>query len=159
MKLTLFILLALFSCTACSDRCDVANEVETTVYIIKNGLQEVTLSADDPTYEIWLNKAGYNSHATVLSLKVDTEDLVVWNARNKSDYRMLPDNCYEFDREVVRLSGDEHKACVRLVFDTACFPIGEKFLLPVRAVCPADTDAVSPELGIVYLKIKIENEK
>jgi len=159
MKRILFILFALLSCAACSDRFDVANDIETTVYIQKNGLQEATLSADDPTYEIWLYKGGYNSRSCDLSLRVDTEDLVVYNARNKSDYRMLPGNCYEFDCEVVRLSGDETKACVTLRFDPACFPAGGKFLLPVRVVCPTDAGAVSPEFGIVYLKVKIENEK
>ncbi len=158
MKQLLFVLVVFLSCTACSDRFEVGNEIETTVYIQKNGLQEITLSAETPVYEMWLYKGGYNSRSCDVSLTVDTEDLVVYNARNKSDYRMLPGNCYEFDRETVRLTGDAPKACVTLTFDTSCIPADGKFLLPVRAVCPADAGAVSPALGVAYLKIRIEPE-
>ena len=39
MKQLLFVLVVFLSCTACSDRFEVGNEIETTVYIQKNGLQ------------------------------------------------------------------------------------------------------------------------
>lgn len=159
MKKILFIAAALFSCAACSDKFEVGNEIETVIYIQKNGLQEITLPAGAPAYEMWLYKGGYNSRSHDVSLTVDAEDLVVYNAKNKSDYRLLPGNCYEFDRETVRLSGDVREGYVTLTFDAACMPADGKFLLPVRAVCPADAGAVSPELGVAYLKIKIENEK
>lgn len=149
--------ICLFLTSSCSEKFEVGHEVETSLYILKSGKQEITLSEDTAVYDMYVCKAGLNDDVYAVSLVVDQEDLVVYNARYMSAYRILPENSYEFDKRNILVGKDDVKTVVRISFVWECVPSGTS-VLPVRLIWTSGSaDAsVKDEYSVAYLFVTKE---
>lgn len=130
--------------SSCSGKFEVGHDVDSSLYLLKYGKCEVTVSPDSQEYRIYVCKGGLNDDVFAVSLSVDAEDLVVYNAKYMSDYRILPPNSYEFSRTNMLVGKDDVKTEVLVSFAYDCLPEGTS-VLPVRLKCTSDRSVRVPE--------------
>ncbi len=141
---------------SCSGKFEVGHEVDSSLYLLNYGKCEVEVSPDRLEKNIHVCKGGLNDDVFAVSLIVDMEDLVVYNAKYMSDYRILPPNSYEFSRTNVLVGGDEVKTSVQVSFIYDCLPEGT-CVLPVRLKCTSDRFVRMPEeYSVSYLFVTKE---
>ena len=93
-KLFLALALSAAACLAgCSDNEEIGYDIGSKVLIPKNGLQQVTLTADAAAvdYEVWIYRSGYNEGGSTAALSVDAEALAAYNKANGTAYVLMPD--------------------------------------------------------------------
>ena len=114
-----FWLAALLLATSCVDhRYDYM--VDDSAYFAKSDLQEETLSvmnAQDYVYNVWIHKSGYYQEKFAARLELDYNYLVQYNSTNGTDFEMLDEKYYTFERDFVIEEG-ENEACVPLTIKT-----------------------------------------
>lgn len=114
-----FWIAALLLATSCVDhRYDYM--VDDSAYFAKSDLQEETLSvmnAQDYVYEVWIHKSGYWQEKFAARLELDYNYLVQYNSTNGTDFEMLDEKYYTFERDFVIEEG-ENEACVPLTIKT-----------------------------------------
>lgn len=112
-KYSCFWFAALLLATSCVDhRYDYM--VDDSAYFAKSDLQEETLSvmnAQDYVYEVWIHKSGYWQEKFAARLELDYNFLVQYNSSNGTEYEMLDEKYYSFDRDFVIEEGKD-EACV-----------------------------------------------
>ena len=97
-KLFLALALSAAACLAgCSDNEEIGYDIGSKVLIPKNGLQQVTLTADAAAvdYEVWIYRSGYNEGGSTAALSVDAEALAAYNKANGTAYVLMPEACYD----------------------------------------------------------------
>ena len=78
--------------------------VNDTAYFSKSNLQQQTvtvMNADDYVYNIWIHKGGFFQNKFVGSLMLDYNYLEKYNTENGTDYEMLDESYFSFDRSFV----------------------------------------------------------
>ena len=114
-----FWIAALLLATSCVDhRYDYM--VDDSAYFAKSDLQEETLSvmnAQDYVYEVWIHKSGYWQEKFAARLELDYNYLVQYNSTNGTDFEMLDEKYYTFERDFVIEEG-ENEACIPLTIKT-----------------------------------------
>ncbi len=142
---------------SCSGKFEVGHDVDSSLYILKSGKQEMTVSRDSGPYSLYVCKAGLNDDVFAVSLVTDPEDLVTYNARYMSAYRILPPNSYEFSERNVLVGKDDVKTAVRIEFRYDCVPSGIS-VLPVRLRCTSDASVLmKEEYSVVWLFVTKED--
>lgn len=108
-----FWIAALLLATSCVDhRYDYM--VDDSAYFAKSDLQEETLSvmnAEDYVYNVWIHKSGYYQEKFVARLELDYNYLVQYNSTNGTDFEMLDEKYYTFERDFVIEDG-VNETCV-----------------------------------------------
>ena len=111
-----FVVLLTLISAACTDdgKEDYLDEFDTILYFRNSGELPATFYAtgDDAVYELIVNKAGVNRSAvaTVDVQSLTDEALAQYNAVQRTDYKALPQDCYEYDVEKLNfLSSDSYK--------------------------------------------------
>lgn len=147
---------ALALASSCSGKFEVGHDVDSSLYLLNYGKNEVTVSAGKTDHDIYVCKGGLNDDIFAVSLIVDQEDLVAYNAKYMSSYKMLPPNCWSFDRMNVLVGKDDVKTAVRIHFIYDCVPDGT-FVLPVRLRCTSDAHVpVKEEYSVAWLFVTKE---
>lgn len=104
-----FWIAALLLATSCVDhRYDYM--VDDSAYFAKSDLQEETLSvmnAQDYVYEVWIHKSGYWQEKFAARLELDYNYLVEYNSTNGTDFQMLDEKYYSFERDFVIEEGED----------------------------------------------------
>lgn len=75
--------------------------INDTAYFPKSDLQEETLSvmnAEDYIYNIWIHKAGYFQEKFVGKVELDYNFLMEYNVDNGTNYEMLDESYFSFER-------------------------------------------------------------
>lgn len=107
-----FLFAALLLGTSCTDtRTDYM--MEDTAYFPKSDLQKETLyvmNANDHVYNVWIHKAGYYQNRFAGKVELDYNYLVQYNTENGTDYEMLDQKYYAFDRDFVIEAGADEVA-------------------------------------------------
>lgn len=78
--------------------------VNDTAYFPKSNLQQQTVSvmnADDYVYNIWIHKGGFFQNRFTGSLMLDYNYLEKYNTENGTNYEMLDESYFSFDRSFV----------------------------------------------------------
>ncbi len=136
---------------SCSGKFEVGHEVNSGLYILKSGKQEITVSSQSASYDLHVCKSGLNDDVFAVSLAVDIEDLVVWNAKYMSAWRILPPNSYEIAEKNFLVGKDDVKTSVRINFFYDRLPEGTH-MLPIRLRCTSDASVpVRQEYSVTYL--------
>lgn len=108
-KYSWFWFAALLLATSCVDhRYDYM--VDDSAYFAKSDLQEETLSvmnAQDYVYEVWIHKSGYWQEKFAARLELDYNYLVEYNSTNGTDFQMLDEKYYSFERDFVIEEGED----------------------------------------------------
>ena len=103
---------ALLLASSCADsRYD--EMVNDSAYFAKSDLQEQTvtvMNAADYVYNIWVHKGGYFQNKFTGSLAIDYNYLVSYNASHDTDYKMLDEKYYTFERAFVIEAGSNEVA-------------------------------------------------
>lgn len=96
-----FLFAALLLGTSCTDtRTDYM--MGDTAYFPKSDLQKETLyvmNANDYVYNVWIHKAGYYQNRFAGRVELDYNYLVQYNTENGTDYEMLDEKYYSFERD------------------------------------------------------------
>lgn len=105
-----FLFAALLLGTSCTDtRTDYM--MEDTAYFPKSDLQKETLyvmNANDYVYNVWIHKAGYFQNRFAGKVELDYNYLIQYNTENGTDYEMLNQKYYSFDRDfIIEVGTDE----------------------------------------------------
>lgn len=107
-----FLFAALLWGTSCTDtRTDYM--MGDTVYFPKNDLQKETLyvmNANDHVYNVWIHKAGYFQNKFAGKVELDYNYLVQYNTENGTDYEMLEEKYYSFERNFTMEAGTDEVA-------------------------------------------------
>ncbi len=107
-----FLFAALLLGTSCTDtRTDYM--MGDTAYFPKSDLQKEILyvmNANDHVYDIWIHKAGYYQNKFAGKVELDYNYLVQYNTENGTDYEMLDEKYYSFDRNFVIEAGTDEVA-------------------------------------------------
>lgn len=93
--------------------------VDDSAYFAKSDLQKETLSvmnAEDYVYNVWIHKSGYYKEKFAARLELDYNYLVQYNITNGTDFEMLDEKYYTFERNFVIEDG----------VDETCIPITVK---------------------------------
>lgn len=110
-----FWIAALLLATSCVDhRYDYM--VDDSAYFAKSDLQEETLSvmnAQDYVYEVWIHKSGYWQEKFAARLELDYNYLVQYNSTNGTDFEMLDEKYYTFERDFIIEEG-KNETCIPL---------------------------------------------
>lgn len=78
--------------------------VNDTAYFQKSNLQQQTvtvMNADDYVYNIWIHKGGFFQNKFAGSLMLDYNYLEKYNTENGTDYEMLDESYFSFERSFV----------------------------------------------------------
>lgn len=106
------LLSALLLATSCTDtRYD--EMVNDSAYFAKSDLQEQTvtvMNSDDYIYKIWVHKGGYFQKKFTGNLAIDYSYLVSYNTSHSTDYKMLDEKYYSFERSFVIEDGSNEVA-------------------------------------------------
>lgn len=107
-----FLFAALLLGTSCTDtRTDYM--MGDTAYFPKSDLQKETLyvmNANDYVYNVWIHKAGYYQNRFAGKVELDYNYLVQYNTENGTDYEMLAQKYYSFNRDFVIEAGTDEVA-------------------------------------------------
>ena len=107
-----FLFAALLLGTSCTDtRTDYM--MGDTAYFPKSDLQKETLyvmNANDYVYNVWIHKAGYYQNRFAGRVELDYNYLVQYNTENGTDYEMLDEKYYSFERDFVIEAGADEVA-------------------------------------------------
>lgn len=107
-----FLFAALLLGTSCTDlRTDYM--MEDTAYFPNSDLQKQTLyvmNADDYVYNVWIHKAGYYQGRFAGRVELDYNYLVQYNTEKGTDYEMLDEKYYSFERDFVIEDGTDEVA-------------------------------------------------
>ena len=107
-----FLFAALLLGTSCTDtRTDYM--MGDTAYFPKSDLQKETLyvmNANDYVYNVWIHKAGYYQNRFAGRVELDYNYLVQYNTENGTDYEMLDEKYYSFERDFVIEAGADEAA-------------------------------------------------
>lgn len=99
---------ALLLATSCVDR-RYDYMVDDSAYFAKSDLQEETLSvmnAQDYVYNVWIHKSGYYQEKFAARLELDYNYLVQYNNTNGTEFEMLDEKYYTFERDFVIEKGE-----------------------------------------------------
>ena len=99
---------ALLLATSCVDR-RYDYMVDDSAYFAKSDLQEETLSvmnAQDYVYNVWIHKSGYYQEKFAARLELDYNYLVQYNNTNGTEFEMLDEKYYTFERDFVIKKGE-----------------------------------------------------
>lgn len=128
------IVIALLSlcCMACNDEIEVRRTIDSNLLIPKSGLQTVTYAADQTTvtYEVAVYRSGYNDGTSKASLQVDEAALTSYNQKMKTEYRLLPVDCYSKPDAGIVLTNGSFMQNVVITFRTGSIPQGD-YVLPL----------------------------
>lgn len=107
-----FLFSALLLASSCVDtRYD--EMVNDSAYFAKSDLQEQTvtvMNANDYVYNIWIHKGGYYQNKFAGRLSIDYNYLVSYNNSHSTDYKMLDEKYYNFERDFVIEDGSNEVA-------------------------------------------------
>lgn len=107
-----FLFSALLLASSCVDtRYD--EMVNDSAYFAKSGLQEqivTVMNANDYVYNIWIHKGGYYQNKFAGRLSIDYNYLVSYNNSHSTDYKMLDEKYYNFERDFVIEDGSNEVA-------------------------------------------------
>lgn len=102
-----FLFSALLLASSCADsRYD--EMVNDSAYFAKSDLQEQTvtvMNANDYVYNIWVHKGGFFQNKFAGNLAIDYNYLVEYNTSHNTDYKMLNEKYYSFERSFVIEAG------------------------------------------------------
>ncbi|MCM1177875.1 MAG: DUF1735 domain-containing protein [Bacteroidales bacterium] len=141
---------------SCSGKFEVGHDVDSSLYLLNFGKSELTVSMDKAVHSIYVCKGGLNDDVFAVSLAVDQEDLVAYNAKYKSSYRILPPNSYAFSCMNMLVGKDDVKTEVQIAFDYGCLPSGTS-VLPVRLKCTSDRNVqMTEEYSVAYIFVTKE---
>lgn len=103
---------ALLLASSCADsRYD--EMVNDSAYFAKSDLQEQTvtvMNASDYVYNIWVHKGGYFQNKFTGNLAIDYNYLVSYNTSHNTNYQMLDEKYYSFERNFVIEAGSNEVA-------------------------------------------------
>lgn len=146
-----FLFSALLLASSCVDsRYD--GMVADTAYFPKSDLQEqivTVMNADDYIYDIWIHKGGYFQNKFAGSLALDYSYLVAFNNSHSTDYKMLDEKYYSFERTFVIEAGS-NEVSVPLTLKTGSivgdFGYGTYYIpLSVHSTTPGEEIYVDKE--------------
>lgn len=107
-----FLFAALLLGTSCTDtRTDYM--MGDTAYFPKSDLQKETLyvmNANDYVYNVWIHKAGYYQNKFAGKVELDYNYLIQYNTENGTDYEMLDQKYYSFERDFIIEAGTDEVA-------------------------------------------------
>ena len=87
--------------------------VNDSAYFAKSDLQEQTvtvMNASDYVYTIWVHKGGYFQNKFTGNLAIDYNYLVSYNTSHSTDYQMLDEKYFTFERSFVMEAGSSEVA-------------------------------------------------
>lgn len=118
-----FFSLLFFMLISCEDnKKQFLDEFETVLYFRNSGELPVAtyLTGDNVTYDLVVNKAGTNtsSIASVEIASMDEEELNAYNTIYKTNYKVLPKDCYCFDLTQLTFSSTESYKSVTISLNT-----------------------------------------
>lgn len=154
MKRIILLLLPIFVLfTSCEDNrrqglCD------DTIYLVKNGKQEVVISRDEPTtVAIWATKAGYMKQTVNVVYTVDEQAL------EGTGYTLVPENCYSVSGWNFSISEVGGFAKFNVTFNPdriIASGITEKIALPLRITTDGAEVIEGKDLSIVVVSLEPE---
>ena len=101
----IFLVLALIS--SCTDS-KYDGIIDDTAYLANSDLQQKTITlmkVEDYVYEIWIHKGGFFQNKFEGSITTDNEYLIAYNASKETDYEMLNEKYYSFEKNFVIAEG------------------------------------------------------
>ncbi len=135
-----------------------ANLTPSMVYIVNDGLQDISVydTGEKYTYNPGIYKAGALKSSATVKIAVFTDaELDEYNAKNGTNYRIIPADCYSIDTEVSFGSGqkDVNQAC-NIIFDPALLKalpeIPGDYVLPVKIA--GSSIGINEEKSIVIIR-------
>lgn len=110
--------IALISLSSCKDNREDGMS-PAYVYLMNNGIQEQTVSADatEITVQLWATKSGLTYSPCIITYKADEDYLNAYNDENYTEYKILPADCYNFPQAVFELGGDDINAKFKLTYN------------------------------------------
>ena len=151
-KLFLALALSAAACLAgCSDNEEIGYDIGSKVLIPKNGLQQVTLTADAAAvdYEVWIYRSGYNEGGSTAALSVDAEALAAYNKANGTAYVLMPEACYD---------NNAHTAKIGIRIDVSAITADSRCVLPVSVGSP-DTEVNAAAATVLIFPVRPATEK
>ena len=94
--------------------------VDESAYFAKSDLQKETLSvmnSEDYVYNMWIHKSGYWQKRFAARLELDYNYLVQYNSANGTEFEMLDEQYYTFDRDFVIEEGED-EVCIPITIKT-----------------------------------------
>lgn len=106
---------------ACDDgREDYLAPFESIIYFKSDGEQRVTIydTSNEVNCEFTVIRAGYKpeKNSIVDVSVIDAANLQIYNAENETDYRLLPDNCFEIQTPTLEFSSSDDHMKVNVLF-------------------------------------------
>ena len=149
-------LLILFSVAAVSSCEDNRKQflADDTVYLVKNGIQEVTVSRTEPTVvSVWTTKAGYSDQSARIVYTVDQ------TALDGTGYRLLPEECYsvpQWDFDVTEIGGFEKFSVTFNPDEIIALGDGVSYALPLRIKSEGAAVVEGKDMSILAVSLATE---
>lgn len=102
-----FIFLVLLLVSSCTDS-KYDGMIDDTAYIANSDLQQKTITlmkVEDYVYEVWIHKGGFFQDKFEGTIATDNEYLIAYNASKETDYTMLDEKYYSFEKNFVITKG------------------------------------------------------
>ncbi|WP_294081752.1 BT_3987 domain-containing protein [Proteiniphilum sp. UBA5384] len=128
----LWIFPLVWGCATDGDQVNV--EVEPTIYIVKSGLQTMTLNELEEGYQLWVYKGGYDAQKSTVTIHVDEEALDSYNEENGTDFRLLPSFSYEMETSLT-LDNENRTNYVKIKLNSSPTGVGDGYILPLSISC------------------------
>ncbi len=140
MKKILFAisLIAGLGLVSCQPNEAVGYDIEATVTLPNDGLQEVALTAEstEVTYQLMAYRSGYMEGTSTAEFYVDEAALTTYNETNGTSYTMLPADAYSFSSTTVVLDNENYTGSVDLTIDAAKAQKAAFLALPISVKSP-----------------------
>lgn len=156
--------LVLYGCEPLKDAFGVENpEQYSMVYmpLSVNGTLSYNLAideAEEKEVKIYANIGGLveTKNDLVVTFRIERDSLATYNAQNNTEYKLLPDNVYEFTDSVVTIPAGETCSSLPAVVSVhaAKLPEAGRYLLPVKLVSVEGGDyEINQNRNILYIMI------
>lgn len=138
------------------------NLTENKVYLVSSGLQEFEIykTGMPSTYQLAIYKSGAVETACTATIGLcSTEELAAYNTRNETEYKMMPETCYQITSSTVSFSSDRKDVnqVVDIIFTPeAIEALGEgDYVLPMKLV-EASVDITNDKSMAILAPVVIE---
>lgn len=159
MKKIITILLAIYTCSACSDHI-IYETVDPSVYLTTSGLVDLTEQFEESSeYTVWAYKSGNSTQEVDIQFGVEEAGLVSYNKNNNTKYTILPDGCYKISKVSDTMSGDNYQSNfpVELAADAIkSLPTGD-YVLPLGVRSTKATINTDNNIVLLFFRISKPN--
>lgn len=154
-KIKTFLLVLLSAVLICS--CEDNRKqflAEDTVYLMKSGVQEITVSMTEPVpVSVWATKAGYSGQSASVTYMVDQTLL------EGTGYQLIPDDCYsvqQWNFEVSEIGGFARFSVMFHPEEIAALGTGTTYALPLRIKSEGTAVVEGKDVSILAVSLAAE---